>query len=221
MNSADFSGIGMTSERTRRRMIERLKEHGITDQAILDAMLAVPRHIFVDEAISHRAYEDTALPIGFGQTISQPYIVAKMTSALLSGGRCEKVLEIGTGSGYQTAILSQLADKVYTVERIKDFQIKARKTLGKLKIHNVQFEHGDGQFGLKKHAPYDAIIVTAAPEMGVPKPLLEQLKDGGRIVIPIGKEGEQELKVITREGNGIRQFTLELVRFVPLVDGTQ
>lgn len=212
----DVAGIGMTSERTRLRLLERLRQAGITDELVLEAMLRVPRHLFVDEALGHRAYEDTALPIGFGQTISQPYIVARMTAALLAGGPGQRILEVGAGSGYQAALLSELAEKVVTIERIPELQRRAQKILHQLQCHNVTVLGGNGAQGSQKHAPFDGIIVTAAPTT-VPQPLLSQLASGGRLVIPVG-ENQQELKVITRNNDEFRQFTLEIVKFVPLID---
>ena len=218
ISDRERSGIGMTSARTRERLIERLKEEGIRSEAVLNRIREVPRHLFVDEALSSRAYEDTALPIGHGQTISQPYVVAKMTEAVISGGRPSKVLEIGTGCGYQTAILAGLAGTVYTVERIGPLIKRARERLSKLGIHNVRFRHGDGWQGWKANAPYDAIIVTAAPPE-TPAALLEQLADGGRLVIPVGPRSHQELLEIRRVGNQFEESLLGHVIFVPLLPG--
>ncbi len=219
MISNDIQGIGMTSQRTRDRLIERLREKGIKNQRVLEVMRTTPRHIFVDEAMAHRAYEDTALPIGHGQTISQPYIVARMTEVLLEGGTPDVVLEVGTGSGYQSAILSRLVPKVYTVERISALLQKAREAHRKMGLMNVFSKHSDGSWGWKPNAPYDAIIVTAAPE-SVPPELLEQLAVGGRMVIPVGSRGGvQQLKLYTRTPDNIEETTLELVSFVPLLDG--
>jgi len=213
-------GIGMTSERTRIRLIERLQSHGITNQRVLDVMLQVPRHLFVDEALSHRAYEDTALPIGFNQTISQPYIVARMMQAMLATPQTPKrVLEIGTGSGYEAAVLSQLVDEVYTIERVRSLYDKSRRLLQQLKLNNVYVHYGDGLLGWPKSAPYDAIIVSAAGPQ-VPVELLHQLVNGGRMVIPVGGEHDvQELQIITRQGEQFSALLLEQVRFVPLVKG--
>ena len=211
-------GIGMTSQRTRDRLIRRLREEGITNAAVLDAMLSTPRHLFVDEALSSRAYEDTALPIGDGQTISQPYIVARMTELLLGDNNPEKVLEIGTGCGYQTTILSQLVSSVYTVERILPLLQQARKRFRMLKLNNVRSKQSDGTWGWKENAPYDGIIVTAAPAE-IPKALLEQLKPQGRLVIPVGSRGGQTLAVITRTSTGFEREDFERVSFVPLVGG--
>jgi len=219
MINDDLQGIGMTSQRTRDRLVERLREKGIKNQRVLEVIRTTPRHLFVDEAMAHRAYEDTALPIGHGQTISQPYIVARMTEILLEGGVPDVVLEVGTGSGYQSAILSRLVPKVYTVERIGALLQKARDVHRKLGLMNVFSKHSDGSWGWKPNAPYMAILVTAAPEE-VPPGLLEQLAVGGRRVIPTGsKDGVQELKLYTRTTEGFEETTLELVRFVPLLDG--
>lgn len=217
MNS--HQGIGMTSQRTRDRLINRLREAGINNEQVLEVMSSTPRHIFVDEALGTRAYEDTALPIGYGQTISQPYIVARMTEVLLgSATPPQRVLEVGTGCGYQTAILAQLVKEVYTVERIAPLQQKARQTLYELRLSNVRYQHSDGSWGWKKHAPYDGIIVTAAPEE-VPEELLQQLADGGRLVIPTGEQGRQRLRLITRQEDQFSETLLEWVSFVPLVQG--
>lgn len=213
----ELKGIGMTSQRTRNRLINRLRDQGIEDERVLDAMLEVPRHIFIDEALSHRAYEDTALPIGFAQTISQPYIVAKMTESLLAEGPLEKVLEIGTGSGYQTAILCQLVKKVHTVERIQGLHERAKQTLRRLDIRNVSFKYDDGNIGWTEQGPFDGIIVTAAPRH-VPEELLEQLKIGGRMLIPVG-DSAQKLKLIQRDDEGFTETVLEAVNFVPLLGG--
>jgi len=212
----DVHGIGMTSQRTRDRLIQRLREEGIRDERVLEAMRNVPRHIFVDEALATRAYEDTALPIGQGQTISQPYIVALMTQTLLAGGRLKKVLEVGTGSGYQTAVLAQLVDTVYSVERIEPLMKLARKRLREIGCRNVQIKLSDGSWGWKDHAPYDGIIVTAAPAE-VPPALLEQLAPGGRLIIPVGGPAMQELLLVQHTDKGLSQERLELVNFVPLV----
>ncbi|MHB8535540.1 MAG: protein-L-isoaspartate(D-aspartate) O-methyltransferase [Sulfuricaulis sp.] len=212
----DVHGIGMTSRRTRERLIQRLREEGIGDERVLGAIGAVPRHVFVDEAIASRAYEDTALPIGHGQTISQPYIVARMTQVLLGEGRPKKVLEVGTGSGYQTAVLARLVDEIYSIERIEPLMKQARRLLRELGIRNVQIRLSDGGDGWKEHAPYDGIIVTAAPAE-VPSALLEQLAPGGRLVIPVGGAAMQELLLVQRTDTDYVQERLELVNFVPLV----
>ena len=211
-------GIGMTSQRTRDRLIRRLHEEGITNPSVLDAMLSTPRHLFVDEALSSRAYEDTALPIGEGQTISQPYIVARMTELLLESNYPEKVLEIGTGCGYQTTILSQLVSSVYTVERILPLLQQARKRFRMLGLNNVRSKQSDGTWGWKENALYDGIIVTAAPAE-IPRALLEQLKPQGRLVIPVGSRGVQTLAVITRTAAGFEREDFERVSFVPLIGG--
>ena len=214
-----LSGIGMTSARTRDRLVQRLREQGITNLAVLDRVRNVPRHIFVDEALGSRAYEDTALPIGFGQTISQPYIVARMTEALLEAGPAENVLEVGTGCGYQTAILAPLVARVYSIERIEPLLARARERLKELGIRNVRFRHGDGALGWKAHAPYDGILVAAAP-LTVPEALIKQLRTGGRLIVPVGPEGEQELVRFTRREQRVERESLGAVAFVPLVGGT-
>jgi protein-L-isoaspartate(D-aspartate) O-methyltransferase len=214
-----MSGIGMTSARTRDRLVQRLREQGIANLTVLDRIRNVPRHIFVDEALGSRAYEDTALPIGYGQTISQPYIVARMTEALLEGGTLENVLEVGTGCGYQTAVLAPLVTHLYSIERIEPLLSRARERLKELGIRNVRFRHGDGTLGWKPHAPFDGILVAAAP-LTVPDALIKQLKIGGRLVVPIGPEGEQELVRLTRREQRIEREPLGPVAFVPLLGGT-
>ena len=211
-----IAGIGMTSARTRDRLVERLRNHGIRSEAVLNQIRNVPRHLFVDEALASRAYEDTALPIGHGQTISQPYVVAKMTEALLDGFDGEKVLEIGTGCGYQTAVLASLVKKIYSVESIPELLRKTKQRLRDLDIYNVQFRPGDGWQGWPKYAPYDGIIVAAAASV-VPERLLEQLAPGGRLVMPVGAPGYQELMLVTRQRDHFEQKTLGGVSFVPLV----
>lgn len=211
------SGIGMTSTRTRERMLARLRERGIKDEMTLSAIGSIPRHIFVDEALSIRAYEDVSLPIGFGQTISQPYIVARMTEILRNGGQLTKVLEIGTGCGYQTAVLSKIAREVLSLERIRPLVMKARDHLRTLKCSNVKLDHADGSEGLEAYAPFDGIIVTAAASH-IPKDLLSQLADGGRMVIPIGTTS-QTLYLIERLGDEFKETKLEMVKFVPLLGG--
>lgn len=218
MTRLDTQGIGMTSQRTRDRLIMRLRDSGIVDERVLDVVRQTPRHLFMDEAIATRAYEDTALPIGYGQTISQPYIVARMTEALLQNSAPRRVLEIGTGSGYQTAVLAQLIEQVYSVERIGALLSQARQRLAKLELTNIQFRLGDGYEGWVKHAPFDAILVTAAPEQ-IPAGLLTQLADGGNMVIPFGKNAEQRLTVITRMGEEFIHRPMDWVSFVPLVKG--
>ena len=212
----ELEGIGMTSRRTRMRLVERLRDSGIRDLRVLDAIARVPRHIFLDEALSHRAYEDTALPIGHQQTLSQPYIVARMTEMLLAS-QPRRVLELGTGSGYQTAILSELVEEVYSVERIRPLLEKARTRMSRLKYRNVRLRHADGGIGWPEVAPFDGIMVTAAPG-DVPPGLLEQLADGGTMVIPLG-EGEQMLTCIHRQGDEFIREPVEPVRFVPLLSG--
>ncbi|HVP86975.1 MAG TPA: protein-L-isoaspartate(D-aspartate) O-methyltransferase [Casimicrobiaceae bacterium] len=219
-----FNGIGMTSTRTRARMIERVRELGVKDETVLAAMATVPRHIFVEEALASRAYEDSPLPIGAGQTISQPYVVARMTELLRAGTRVGKVLEIGTGCGYQTAILAQVADEVYTVERIGSLVAKARRNLRLLKVNNVRIKHGDGSSDLGEEIEVDGIIVTAAARE-VPIMLLRYLKVGGRMVLPLARNDEelrgvQLLTVIEKGPTGIREQTFDAVRFVPLLPGT-
>lgn len=216
--SISKTGIGMTSNRTRERMLTRLREQGIVDELVIAAMAEIPRHIFVDEALSIRAYEDVSLPIGYGQTISQPYIVAKMTQILRNGQTPGKVLEIGTGCGYQTAVLSRVCQEVYSLERIRPLVMKARNHLRTLKCKNVKLDHADGSLGLKDYGPFDAIMVTAAASH-VPQELVEQLAVGGRMVIPVGN-AEQVLHLIERSAQGITQTALEPVKFVPLLGGT-
>jgi protein-L-isoaspartate(D-aspartate) O-methyltransferase len=209
----------MTSARTRDRLVQRLREQGIANPAVLERIRNVPRHIFVDEALGSRAYEDTALPIGFGQTISQPYIVARMTEALLEGGPADNVLEVGTGCGYQTAVLAPLVKRVNTIERIEPLLTRARERLKELGIRNVRFRHGDGSLGWKAHAPFDGILVAAAP-LAVPEHLLKQLQVGGRLIVPIGPEGQQQLVRFTRREQRIEREPLGPVAFVPLLGGT-
>lgn len=208
----------MTSQRTRDRLISRLVEMGIKSGEVLDVIKNTPRHIFVDEALASRAYEDTALPIGFNQSISQPYMVARMTEALLGGKSLNTVLEIGTGCGYQTAVLARLVGKVYSIERIAALFNRARQTLYSLRIHNVRLKHGDGNRGWPEHAPYDGIMAAAAP-VGVPEMLLQQLAPGGRLVIPVGTAGQQKLLLITRTDSGNQEEQLDLVSFVPMQEG--
>jgi protein-L-isoaspartate(D-aspartate) O-methyltransferase len=211
-------GIGMTSQRTRERLIQRLYEEGLSNAHVLEAIRRTPRHLFVDEALAHRAYEDTALPIGNNQTISQPYMVARMSELLLAAGPLDKVLEIGTGSGYQTAILAQLVERVFTVERIQNLQDKAKERLTQLNLRNVVFRWGDGWEGWNALGPYNGIIVTAAAA-NVPQALLDQLALGGRLVIPVGAGDVQELLLIIREEDGFSRHVLDAVRFVPLLNG--
>jgi protein-L-isoaspartate(D-aspartate) O-methyltransferase len=218
-----LSGIGMTSARTRDRMVERLREQGIRDEVVLSALRAVPRHVFVDEALASRAYEDTPLPIGEGQTISQPWVVARMTELARRGRQLGRVLEIGTGCGYQTAVLAQIATEVYSIERIGKLLAKARRNLQALKVKNVRLAHGDGSADLGEELIVDAIIVTAAATH-VPATLLAHLAPGGRMVLPLvqrdaGGEGVQRLTVIDATPGGHREQVLDAVRFVPLLSG--
>ena len=211
-------GIGMTSERTRERLIQRLVDEGIVNQNVLEVIRRTPRHLFVDEALAHRAYEDTALPIGNNQTISQPYMVARMSELLLEDGPLDKVMEIGTGSGYQTAVLSQLVERIFSVERIKVLQDRAKERLQALNLRNVVFRWGDGWEGWPALAPYNGIIVTAVAT-DVPQALLDQLAPGGRLVIPVGAGEVQQLMLIVREEHGFARRVIGNVRFVPLLNG--
>ncbi|MFV2089926.1 MAG: protein-L-isoaspartate(D-aspartate) O-methyltransferase [Pseudomonadales bacterium] len=220
MTRFDLIGIGMTSQRTRNRLVERLREKGVTDEDVLAAVARVPRHIFIDEALAHRAYEDTAFPIGHGQTISQPFIVALMTQTLLTECR-GRVLEVGTGSGYQTAILAHLGEsvqKIFTIERLSHLIDRARERLGAMGCRNVRYRHGDGYQGWPEEGPFDGIVVTAAPPT-VPEALLSQLAPGGRLVVPVGGDEVQELKVYDRVDDAIEVRTVDHVRFVPLLKG--
>ena len=215
------SGIGMTSDRTRARMVERLRADGIRDEVVLSAMNAVPRHIFVDEALAIRAYDDAPLPIGHGQTISQPWVVARMTELARNGRALDAVLEIGTGCGYQTAVLASVATTVYTVERIGALVAKARRHLQSLKIRNVRLKHGDGSADLGEDLAVDAVVVTAGATH-VPTPLLHHLKPGGRMVLPLAQPddpGTQRLTVIESAPSGYREQIFDAVRFVPLLPG--
>lgn len=213
-----FKGIGFTSQRTRDRMIKRLVEQGIKNHRVLDAMSYLPRHLFLDEALAHRAYEDTALPIGLGQTLSQPYIVARMTELLLEI-KPKKVLEIGTGSGYQAAVLGCLVPEVWSVERLDALLDKARSRIKNLQLNNVKLHHADGNFGLEREAPFDAILVTAAPKE-LPPSLFEQLAEGGRVIAPVGDE-HQMLSIYDKVDGEMIQTDLVAVRFVPLLPGTE
>ena len=218
LSKPNLNGIGMTSQRTRERLIGRLMEQGVKNHRVLDIIRTTARHIFLDEALSHRAYEDVALPIGYSQTISQPYIVARMTEALVNSGKLGRVLEIGTGCGYQTAIIAQLADEVCSVERIKPLLDRARKNLKLLGLRNIELRHGDGSLGWPEKGPFDAIITTAAPQQ-IPQGLMEQLAEGGRLIIPVGGEAGQELRLVTRQGDEYTVDVLSKVRFVPLLAG--
>ena len=219
MADVRLTGIGMTSARTRDRLVQRLREQGIVNLQVLDRIRNVPRHIFVDEALGTRAYEDTALPIGFGQTISQPYIVARMTEALLEGPPPRNVLEVGTGCGYQTAVLAPLVEKLHTIERIEPLLTRAKERIKELGLRNVRFRHGDGALGWKTQAPFDGILVAAAP-LTVPEALIQQLGVDGRLLVPVGPEGEQELIRFTRREQRVERESLGAVAFVPLLGGT-
>ena len=210
-------GIGMTSQRTRERLIQRLMDQGITRFEVLEAIRSVPRHLFVDEALAHRSYEDTALPIGYGQTLSQPYVVARMSELALAQGRPKKVLELGSGSGYQTAILASLVDEICAIERIKPLLERARKQLRALRVRNVRLRHGDGLDGWASEAPFDLILGAAAPEH-LPTQLLEQLAPGGRLILPVGGE-RQQLMMVTATPEGYVEAVIEEVNFVPMVRG--
>lgn len=217
VNQLQLAGIGMTSMRTRNRLLQRLKDQGITNMSVLECMLNTPRHIFIDEALAHRAYEDSSLPIGHNQTISQPYIVARMTELLLEV-KPKKVLEVGTGSGYQTAVLSQLVDEIYSVERIKALLDKAKQKAELLRIRNVRFLHADGGLGYEKQGPFDGILSAAAPQH-IPEQLKNQLAVGGRLVLPVGGD-KQFLYVVDRTENGFVEKKIEPVNFVPLLART-
>ena len=208
----------MTSARTRDRLVQRLREQGITDLRVLERVRVLPRHIFVDEALASRAYEDTALPIGFGQTISQPFIVARMTEALLQGGPLGRVLEIGTGCGYQTAMLAPFAERIFSVERVEPLLNRAKERAKELDLRNVRFRHGDGMKGWPTQAPFDGILAAAAP-LTLPDALVQQLAPGGRLIVPVGPEGQQQLIRLTRRENGVLREVLGPVAFVPLLGG--
>ena len=219
MNSMRHQGIGMTSQRTRDRLIRRLQEQGIHDERVLEVMRRIPRHLFVDEALAHRAYEDTALPIGYGQTISQPFIVAHMSQVLLEDGPANSVLEIGTGCGYQTAVLASLFAQVYSVERIEALHQQARERLAELEIYNVQLRYCDGIEGWPNPSyRFDRIIMTAACSE-VPEALLQQLREGGMMVLPFDSGYDQTLTRFTRTRDGLEREPLEKVAFVPLLPG--
>ena len=213
------SGIGMTSQRTRMRMVERLRQQGIRDEIVLSVMGEVPRHLFVDEALAHRAYEDLSLPIGFGQTISSPHTVARMTELARAGNDLNKVLEIGTGCGYQCAVLARVAKIVHSIERLVQLTATARKHLRDARVLNARLRHGDGHAGMPTEAPFDVIVMTAA-STHVPKPLLEQLAVGGRMIFPKAKGEQQHLWVIERSAAGYTEKRMDAVKFVPLLPGT-
>ena len=213
----DRSGIGLTSQRVRDRLVAQLREMGISSEVVLEIISTTPRHLFVDEALASRAYENTALPTGVGQTSSQPYVVAAMTQLLLETGPLERVLEIGGGCGYQSAVLSRLASQVYTVERIAALANRLRSRLHELKIGNVRVRHGDGRLGWGTHAPFDAVLVAAAAP-AIPQALLDQLAPGGRAVMPVGRQGEQILTLFKRTEAGIEEIPLQRVSFVPLLE---
>ena len=225
MTPKEPAGIGMTSARTRERLIDTLRREGIKNEAVLERMQSVPRHLFVDEALASRAYENTVLPIGYGQTISQPYIVALMTEALVAESaeakvELTKVLEIGTGCGYQTAVLAPFVRHVYSIERVEALYKRASRQLRELGINNVSLRHADGLHGWASQAPFQGILVAAAP-VEIPQRLLEQLDEGGRMLIPIGRRGRQSLLCVTRQGNEFQRKELESVSFVPLLEGTE
>ena len=215
--SGRHSGIGMTSQRTRGRLIERLRDQGIEDEVVLAAMNAVPRHIFIDEALASRAYDDVSLPLGFGQTISQPYIVARMVEILRNGTALNRVLEVGTGCGYQAAVLAQVAHEIYSVERVQPLYERAAGHMKELQVKNVTLRYADGNIGLPTAAPFDGIIMAAAATH-IPQALLDQLAVGGRMVLPLGAQ-EQFLCLIERGTQGYRETRLEAVKFVPLLVG--
>lgn len=219
MSQNNIQGVGMTSRRTRLRLVKRLREEGIKDERVLDVIGDTPRHAFIDEALAHRAYEDTALPIGFQQTISQPYVVAMMTEALIASGPIKSVLEIGTGSGYQTAILAQLVEEVYSIERISGLQKRAKQLLNSLGYRNIKFKYDDGNLGWADMAPFDAIMITAAPTI-VPEALATQLAEGGCMIVPLGPQGHQELLLLKKTGGELKKTLLGHVRFVPFKPGT-
>lgn len=219
MNPVDREGIGMTSQRARDRLVQRLQQQGIKDMRVLAAIRQVPRHLFIDEALASRAYENTALPIDARQTISQPYVVARMTELVMLAPEVKKVLEIGTGCGYQTAVLAELVERIHSIERIERLYKQAHERLWKLGYRNIRLRHGDGYIGWEEAAPFDAIIVTAAPDV-MPEKLLGQLAMGGRMIIPVGTiSGVQELQCITRTEDGLAKEVIEHVSFVPLLKG--
>jgi protein-L-isoaspartate(D-aspartate) O-methyltransferase len=217
--TARHSGIGMTSQRTRMRMVERLRSQGIRDEVVLAVMGEVPRHLFVDEALASRAYEDISLPLGFGQTISSPYTVARMTELARAGSAPNKVLEIGTGCGYQTAVLSRLAKEVYSIERLAPLLARARRNLREVRVTNARLRHGDGMLGIPEAAPFDVIVIAAAATH-VPDTLREQLGVGGRMILPMSGKNEQRLCIIERTPQGYTEKKMDQVKFVPLLPGT-
>ena len=212
------NGIGMTSQRTRMRMVERLRGQGIRDEVVLNVLGEIPRHLFVDEALASRAYEDIALPLGFGQTISSPYTVARMTELARAGGALNRVLEIGTGCGYQAAVLARVATEVYSIERVAPLLAKARKHFRALRLSNVRLRHADGHAGMPEAAPFAAIVISAAATH-VPRKLLEQLEVGGRMILPMSRSGEQRLWMIERSAHGYVEKKMDAVKFVPLLPG--
>jgi len=214
----EYQGIGMTSQRTRDRLIVQLEDLGIKDQRVLTTMSKLPRHLFVAEALASRAYENTALPIGQGQTISQPYMVARMTELLIEGGMPENVLEVGTGSGYQSSVLASLIPRVFSVERIRPLQERAKQVLADVGFRNISFKHSDGGWGWKACGPYQGILAAAAPAE-IPLNLLEQLEVGARLIIPIGEEGKQMLQRVTRTESAYEVEVIEPVSFVPFLKG--
>ena len=222
MNTASVTGIGMTSQRTRGRMVDRLREQGIRDERVLHAMGSVPRHIFLEPALANRAYEDTALPLGFAQTISQPYVVARMIEILIAGRELGKTLEIGAGCGYQAAVLGTLSKQVFAVERIAPLLLRAREHLKQAKMSHIRLKHADGNLGLPEAAPFDTIILAAASS-AAPQPLLNQLAPGGRLVMPLvlPKGSDQVISLIERTENGFHETRFDAVRFVPLLPGVE
>lgn len=220
MDPRELSGIGMTSQRTRERLARRLGDAGIRDPRVLNVIRHLPRHLFVDEALASRAYEDTALPIGHGQTISQPFVVARMTEILIEHAVPAKVLEVGTGSGYQAAVLAALVPQIFTIERVRALHERSRRLFRDLRLYNIRQRLGDGYAGWPGEAPFDGIVLTAAPEI-VPETLFEQLAVGGRMVAPVGPPGVQELRVYVREPHGVEQRAVEPVSFVPMREGLE
>ena len=216
--SRPVSGIGMTSQRTRLRMVDRLRTHGIRDEVVLSVLSEIPRHLFVEEALASRAYEDIALPLGFGQTISSPYTVARMTELARAGAPLNRVLEIGTGCGYQAAVLARVAKEVYSVERVAPLLAKARKHFRELRLSNVRLRHGDGQLGMPEVAPFDAILISASATLE-PRELLGQLEIGGRMILPMRQGREQRLWMIERSAHGYVEKKMDTVNFVPLLPG--